>query len=74
MDIRWKRTDEVLVSHEEMRRAQERKDHFVIFHEKDFDTTSLKKSIKTIEYGSGTVKHQNAEELKAMMKKLNLVL
>jgi len=57
-----------------LRRAQERKDHFVIFHEKDFDTTSLKKSIKTIEYGSGIVKHQNVEELKAMMKKLNLVL
>jgi len=66
--------DEVLVSHEEMRHAQERKDHFVINREEDFDTTSLKKSLKTIEYGSGTIKHLSIEELKEMMKKLDWVL
>jgi len=66
--------DEVLVSHEEMRHAQERKDHFVIHREEDFDITSLKKSLKTIEYGSGTVKHLSVQELKKMMKKLKWVL
>jgi len=66
--------DEVLVSHEEMRHAQERKDHFVIHREEDFDTTSLKKSPKTIEYGSGTIKQLSVEELKKMMKKLDWVL
>ena len=66
--------DEILVSHEEMRHAQERKDHFIINRENDFDTSSLKKSTKTIEYSSGTVKHLSIEELKKMMKKLNWVL
>jgi len=66
--------DEILVSHEEMRHAQERKDHFIINRENDFDTSSLKKSTKTIEYSSGTIKHLSIEELKKMMKKLNWVL
>ena len=66
--------DEILVSHEEMRHAQEGKDHFIINRENEFDTVSLKKSTKTIEYSSGTVKHLSIEELKKLMKKLNWVL
>jgi len=66
--------DEILVSFEEMRHAQERKDHFVINRENDFDTGSLKKSIKIMEYGSGTANHLGILELKEMMKKLKWVL
>jgi FlaA1/EpsC-like NDP-sugar epimerase len=66
--------DEVLVSHEEMRHAHERKDHFIIYRENEFDITSLKKSLKTIEYGSGTTQHLSVEELKKIMKKLSWVL
>jgi UDP-N-acetylglucosamine 4,6-dehydratase/5-epimerase len=66
--------DEVLVSHEEMRRAQEKKDHFVIQRESDFDVISLKKSLKTIEYDSGVVSHLSVKELKEIMKKLNWIL
>ncbi|AFS81872.1 polysaccharide biosynthesis protein CapD [Candidatus Nitrosopumilus sediminis] len=66
--------DEVLVSHEEMRRAQERKDHFVINRENDFDITSLKKSLKNIEYDSSNANHLSIKELKEIMKKLNWVL
>ena len=66
--------DEVLVSHEEMRRAQEKKDHFVIQRESDFDVISLKKSLKTIEYDSGAVSHLGVKELKEIMKKLNWIL
>jgi len=66
--------DEILVSSEEMRHTQERKDHFVINREKDLDTTSLKKSVKLTEYDSNTVKHLSVEELKEMMRKLNWVL
>jgi FlaA1/EpsC-like NDP-sugar epimerase len=66
--------DEVLVSHEEMRHVQEKKDHFVITREKDFDKKSIKKSIKTVEYGSGNSPHLTIEELKTIMKKLKWVL
>jgi len=66
--------DESLVSQEEMRHAEEKKDHFVIHREKDFNVQSIKKSTKTQEYGSGTVKHLNQEELKNLMRKLKWVL
>jgi len=66
--------DEILVSSEEMRHTQERKDHFVINREKDLDTISLKKSVKLTEYDSSTVKHLNIGDLKEMMRKLNWVL
>jgi UDP-N-acetylglucosamine 4,6-dehydratase/5-epimerase len=66
--------DEVLVSHEEMRHVQEKKDHFVITREEDFDKKSIKKSIKTVEYGSGNPPHLTIEELKTIMKKLKWVL
>lgn len=65
--------DEVLVSHEEMRHSVEKKDHFVIHRESDYDKGSLKKSIKTFEYGSGTVQHLTREELKDKMRKLKWV-
>ncbi|KFM14535.1 UDP-glucose 4-epimerase protein [Marine Group I thaumarchaeote SCGC RSA3] len=66
--------DEVLVSHEEMRHVQEKKDHFVITREEDFDKKSIKKSIQTGEYGSGNPPHLTIEELKTIMKKLKWVL
>ena len=66
--------DEVLVSNEEMRHCQERKDHFVIYRENDFDITSLKKTHNAVEYGSGTVHHLTVEDLKEMMKKLKWTL
>jgi FlaA1/EpsC-like NDP-sugar epimerase len=65
--------DEILVSHEEMRHSEEKKDHFIITQEKDFDTKSLKKPLKMKEYGSGTVDHLDVDKLKTMMKKLKWV-
>ena len=66
--------DEILVSEEEMRHADETKDHFVIKPEAEFDINSVKKSIITQEYGSGTVKPLSVDELKKLMKKLKWVL
>ena len=66
--------DEILVSEEEMRHTQEKKDHFVINQELEFDTKSLKKSIKTKEYGSGTANQLSIDELIKLMKKLKWVL
>ena len=66
--------DEVLVSEEEMRHVKEEKDHFIVKREAEIDKTFVKKSIKFSEYGSGTVKHLNVEELKLMMKKLKWVI
>jgi UDP-N-acetylglucosamine 4,6-dehydratase/5-epimerase len=65
--------DEILVSEEEMRRAEERKDHFIIKREKLFDKDSIKSHKKT-EYSSGSVKHLDVEELKQLMKKLKWVV
>ena len=66
--------DEILVSEEEMRHSVEKKDHFVIQGESDFDVISLKKSLKTIEYDSGNASHLTVNELKQIMKKLKWVL
>lgn len=65
--------DEILVSEEEMRRVEERKDHFVIKREEEFDTKSLKKSVKIKEYSSATVKHLNKDELIKLMKRLKWI-
>jgi len=65
--------DEILVSHEEMRHSEERKDHFIINKEKEFERGSLKKLTKIQEYSSGTVKHLDVEELKKLMKKLRWI-
>ena len=66
--------DEVLVSEEEMRHVKEEKDHFIVKREAEIDKSFAKKSTKFSEYGSGTVKHLNVEELKLMMKKLKWVI
>ena len=66
--------DEILLSEEEMRHAEVTKDHFVIKPEAEFDINSIKKSIKTQEYSSGTVKPLSVDELKKLMKKLKWVL
>ena len=66
--------DEVLVSQEEMRHSKEKKDHFVIKQEAEFDIKLINKSIRTQEYNSGTVKHLSVDELIHLMKKLKWVL
>jgi FlaA1/EpsC-like NDP-sugar epimerase len=66
--------DEILVSEEEMKHSQEKKDHFIINKEKEFEKKSLQKSTKIKEYGSGTVKHLDVDELKQLMKKLKWVI
>ena len=66
--------DEVLVSEEEMRHSEEKRDHFIIKREKEFDKTFLNKTAKLQEYGSGTIKHLDVVELKLLMKKLNWVV
>lgn len=66
--------DEILVSQEEMRHAEERKNHFIIKQEAEFDTISIKKPIKIHEYGSRTGKPLSVEELIKMMKKLKWVV
>jgi UDP-N-acetylglucosamine 4,6-dehydratase/5-epimerase len=66
--------DEILVSEEEMRRVQEKKDHFVIKREAEIDNRFVKKSTKFTEYGSGTISPLNIEELKSLMKKLKWVI
>ncbi len=66
--------NEVLVSEEEMRHVQEKKDHFVIKREAEIDKSFIKKSTKFTEYGSGTIPSMNIEELKSLMKKLKWVV
>ena len=66
--------DEVLVSEEEMRHVQEKKDHFVIKREEEIDNSFVKKSTKFTEYGSGTITPLNIDELKLLMKKLKWVI
>jgi len=66
--------DEILVSQEEMRHTQEKKDHFIITREKEFDISFVKKPLQNSEYGSNTVMHLNVQELKDMMRKLKWVL
>ena len=66
--------DEVLVSEEEMRHVQEKKDHFVIKREEEIDNSFVKKSTKFTEYGSGTIPSMNIDELKLLMKKLKWVV
>lgn len=65
--------DEILVAEEEMRRVEEKKDHFIIKREKEFDLDSLNESVKVKEYGSATAKHLNKNELMELMKKLKWI-
>lgn len=64
---------EVLVSQEEMRHVKERKDHFVIYREDEFDRNSLNKQIDLQEYSSASVRDLNITELKSLMKKLRWI-
>jgi len=66
--------DEVLVSEEEMRHVIEKKDHFIIKREAEIDKSFVKKTTKFTEYGSGTIRHLDVEELKSLMKKLKWVV
>ena len=65
--------NEVLVSEEEMRHVLEKKDHFVIKRELEFDKSYDKKTIKLEEYGSGNTSHLDVKELKLLMKKLKWI-
>lgn len=62
---------EVLVSQEEMRHVKEKKDHFVIYREDNFDKILLKKSIQTREYSSNNVKQLNTIQLIDIIKKIH---
>ena len=65
--------NEVLVSEEEMRHVLEKKDHFVIKRELEFDKSYDKKTIKLEEYGSENTSHLDVKELKLLMKKLKWI-
>jgi UDP-glucose 4-epimerase len=66
--------DEILVSNEEMRHVEERRDHFVIKKEKKFDTKSVDELLKTKEYGSETTNQLSVEELIKLMKNIKWTL
>jgi len=53
-----------------MRHVTEKKDHFTIHKESEFDTKSIKKSSDLQEYSSKTVERLNIKQLKDLMKKL----
>ena len=57
-----------------MRHVLERKDHFVIKRELEFDKNFDKKTTKLKEYDSGNVPHLDVEELKLLMKKLKWIV
>lgn len=66
---------EVLVSQEEMLHAQEKKEHFVIYRQKEYDVKSLKLTkIDKYEYSSASVRHLNFNELTRLMKKINWIM
>lgn len=65
--------NEVLVSEEEMRRVIEKKDHFIIKREKEYDKKYQKKTTKFTEYGSGDVPNLEIEQLKKLMLKLKWI-
>jgi UDP-N-acetylglucosamine 4,6-dehydratase len=61
---------EVLVSEEEMRHAKEKKDHFIIKREDEFDKSFVKKNVKFSEYNSESISQLDIKKLKVLMKKL----
>jgi len=63
---------EILVSQEEMRHTGEKKDHFIIYPEEDFDKSSLKRKKIPSEYSSSSAT-MNIEELKNLMRKLKWI-
>jgi len=63
---------EVLVSEEEMRNVKEKKDHYIIHRELEFDLDSLKKE-RLSEYSSDTVSLLTKKDLKKIMKNLSWI-
>ena len=63
---------EVLVSEEEMRNVKEKKDHYIIHRELEFDLDSLKKE-RLSEYSSDTVPLITKPELKKLMQDLSWI-
>jgi UDP-N-acetylglucosamine 4,6-dehydratase/5-epimerase len=61
---------EVLVSEEEMRHAKEKKGHFIIKREDEFDKSFVKKNVKFSEYNSESISQLDIKKLKVLMKKL----
>lgn len=61
---------EALVSEEEMRHAQEKKDHFIIKREDEFDKSFVKKNVKFSEYNSESTSQLDIKKLKVLMEKL----
>jgi hypothetical protein len=57
-----------------MRHAEEKKEHFVINREEEYDVNSLKNLNHLHDYSSANVKHLNIDELKELMKKLKWTL
>ena len=64
---------EILVSEEEMRYAIEKKDHFIIRREPEFDKSFVNKTTEFIEYDSGMAPHLDINQLKLLMKKLKWI-
>ncbi len=64
---------EILVSEEEMRHVQEKKEHFVIKREAEIDKSFIKKKTRFTEYSSGDKPHLDIKELKLLMKKLKWI-
>jgi len=64
---------EVLISQEEKRHVTEKKDHFVIHKESEFDTKSIKKLDSSQEYSSDKVKQLNKIQLEKLMKNLKWI-
>jgi UDP-N-acetylglucosamine 4,6-dehydratase/5-epimerase len=63
---------EVLVSEEEMQNIQEKKDHYIIHRESEFDLGSLNNK-KLSEYSSNTVPLITKSDLKKLMKSLSWI-
>ena len=63
---------EVLVSEEEMRNVKEKKDHYIIHRESEFDLASLDKE-KLSEYSSNSVPLITKSDLKKLMKTLSWI-
>ena len=63
---------EVLVSEEEMRNVKEKRDHYIIHRELEFDLDSLKKE-KLSEYSSNTVSQITKADLRKLMKNMTWI-
>lgn len=66
---RGEKIHEILVSEDEMRNTEEKKDHFIIMPQSEYDLKSIS-SFEFKEYSSNSVKLLNPLELKKLMQKL----